>query len=242
MTHLLLLLFAILPGLLWLLYYLRKDKHPEPKKLIVLVFFIGALFAIFGYFFQQYLSSLFSLLEDNFLSFALFFVYFHKFFIIAFTEEFLKYLSFSLTMKKNTELDEPIDIIIYMITAAMGFATLENIIIFFSLDTTVISFTEIVKISLLRLFSGTLLHLFSSGILGVFIVYFYRFNKPIILFSGFLVATFLHGLYNMIASRIEADPTLFAPLLIFFFTSLSLILSFGIKRANRMQAVSIFKK
>ncbi len=242
MTHLLLFLFALLPGFLWLLYYLRKDKNPEPKKLIALVFFTGAVFAIIGYFFQQYLFSLLSLFEKNFPYLAFFALYFHKFFIIAFTEEFLKYLAVIFTMKENIELDEPIDIIIYMITAAMGFATLENIIIFFSLDIVTISFAEMAKISLLRLFSGTLLHLLSSGILGIFIIYFYRFNKPLILFFGFLVATFFHGLYNMIASRVEMDAALFVPLLILFFVSLSLILSFGIKRAKKMRSVCIVKK
>ena len=38
--------FAILPGFIWLLYFLNKDVHPEPKKLILKIFLLGMLVTI----------------------------------------------------------------------------------------------------------------------------------------------------------------------------------------------------
>ncbi|KKW15738.1 MAG: hypothetical protein UY56_C0027G0005, partial [Parcubacteria group bacterium GW2011_GWA1_50_14] len=37
--------FGILPGIVWLFFYLQEDLHPEPKKLLIKTFLIGGLFA-----------------------------------------------------------------------------------------------------------------------------------------------------------------------------------------------------
>jgi len=36
---------ATLPSLVWLLFYLRKDKHPEPNSMVIKVFTLGILSA-----------------------------------------------------------------------------------------------------------------------------------------------------------------------------------------------------
>lgn len=40
------LFLGITPSLIWLLYYLKKDIHPEPKRMIVRVFILGMLATI----------------------------------------------------------------------------------------------------------------------------------------------------------------------------------------------------
>ena len=39
-------LLGILPGLVWILFYLQEDPHPEPKHLILLSFVVGGLMAV----------------------------------------------------------------------------------------------------------------------------------------------------------------------------------------------------
>ncbi len=231
MNYFPLIVFALLPSAIWLLYYLRKDVHPEPKKLILYVFLFGALSAGVGYLFQtQATPFLFLYIESFFLS-LLFAVFFY-----AFSEEFLKYLAFSFSVKDSKEVDEPIDFIIYMITAGLGFAALENFIILLSLN---IDILDVVKVSFLRFVSGTLLHALASGILGGFLAYAYRLNKKYIIFIGLLAVSFLHGIYNMIAERIEEK--LFLVFFLVFFFLLLTTLSFVIKKVKKLKSVSLLK-
>jgi len=34
---------ALLPSIIWLAFYLRKDKHPEPNRMIIKIFLFGVL-------------------------------------------------------------------------------------------------------------------------------------------------------------------------------------------------------
>ncbi len=232
MNYLLLIFFAILPSIAWLVYYLKKDDHPEPKKLVLYVFFFGALFAGIGYFFQIKTVSYFFSFFEKFSMPLLFSALFYRFIIVAFTEELFKYLAFFFSVKGNKELDEPIDFIIYMITAGLGFAALENFIILSSLE---INTLEIVKISLLRFLSGTLLHALVSGIMGGFLVYAYRKKKTQIIFFGLIVVTVFHGIYNILAERLDGGFVAFLS----FFLFLVLVLSLFIKKVKKLKSVSL---
>ncbi len=232
-----LLIFAILPSFLWLLYYFKKDIHPEPKRLILYVFIAGAVFAIIGYFFQKTASFfLLSIAEDN-LQLLSFLPLLYTFVIVAFSEELLKYLAFFFTIKDHSELDEPVDIIIYMITAALGFAALENFIILFTISPTA---SELVQVSGIRFLSGTLLHVLASGILGGFLVYSYRLDKKYLAFVGLLTVSVMHGFYNLIAGKTE-ESILFFFALLFFFIIFALILSIFIKKAGKMKSICLLK-
>ncbi len=236
MNYFPLIIFALLPSTIWLLYYLRKDSHPEPKRLILYVFLFGALSAGVGYFFQAKITPIFFSGVES-LSISLFLaLFFYRFILIAFSEEFLKYLAFAFSIKGNREVDEPIDFVIYMITAGLGFAALENFIILSSLDIEVL---EIVKVSFLRFLSGTLLHTLVSGIMGGFLAYAYRLNKKNIIILGLLTVTFLHGIYNIIAEKIEES--FFLIFFLAFFFILLLTLSLIIKKLKKLKSVSLLK-
>ncbi len=234
MIYFSLFVFAVLPSLVWLLYYLRKDDHPEPKRLIVYVFTAGAFFAVVGYFFQKATAPFFFSLAENIPFLLLSASFFYKFVVVAFSEEFLKYLAFFFTVRKNPHLDEPVDYIIYMIAAALGFAALENFIILFSLDP---SLPEVAKISLVRFLSGTFLHVLASGILGGFLAYSCFRSKKSLIFWGLLFVSFLHGIYNLLTEKIT-EPLFFFILLLFLF-SLLLILSALIKKTKKMKSVCL---
>ncbi len=234
--YLILTIFAILPSLVWLFYYLQKDDHPEPKEIILCVFLTGAVFAIIGLLFQRSAISLLDPIKENLPSFIFFSLFFYRFIIVAFSEELLKYFAFFFAAKDHREVDEPIDYIIYMITAALGFAALENFLLLFSLNPEV---PQIMKISVLRFVSATLLHAVASGIIGCFLVYSLYFNKKYLLFLGLIVGTALHGIYNLLAERMVdfySAIILFSTLLLLFS-----ILLFFIKKIKRMKNICLVK-
>src|SRR3989344_4407839 len=119
---------GILPALAWLFHYLKKDAHPEPKRMILKVFLWGALITLPVFFVQLGLSTLLAGLKLP----ALIISILYWFLAIAFTEEFFKYLVVKKVVFNSKHLDEPLDIMLYMIVAALGFAALENILYLFS--------------------------------------------------------------------------------------------------------------
>jgi protease PrsW len=232
MNYFSLLIFAILPSFLWLFYFLKKDIHPEPKRYIVWVFFVGGLFAIVGLLFQQTASSLLFLLAEG-SSYFLFFSLFYKFFIVALSEEGLKYLTFFFTVKDDKELDEPIDFVIYMITAALGFAAVEN---FLLLSSDQISLYRMIEISVIRFTTATFLHALVSGTLGAFLAFAYYYSKKYLVFWGIIVVTFLHGVYNLIAENVNI-PFYFYFLLAFLLT-LAVVLTLLIEKVKKIKTTN----
>src|SRR3989344_6286827 len=195
------LIFNIVGGvsaaLAWLFYYLRKDVRPEPASMVLKVFIWGSLIALPILLVQLGLSAL--LAESKLPPFVISILYW--FFIIAFTEEFFKYLVVRKVVLNSRHLDEPLDLMIYMIVAALGFAALENTLyLFFPVGN--LSFNQILNsiiiISFVRFIGATFLHTLTSGALGYFLaVEIYEIKKRGWFFIfGLLLATTLHGFYN----------------------------------------------
>lgn len=182
-------IFGILPSIVWLLFYLAKDPHPEPRGKILSIFFLGFLFSFVAFSFEGFFSFL---IYDIFLL-TIFF---------ALIEEFLKFLPFPLFVQKSKEYEEPVDAMIYLITSAMGFSAGENILWFFFSGE--ISFKEIVDVAISRFLSSTFLHALSSGFFGFLLGWaFFLKNKKRIYFEGLLLATFFHALYNLLIEEIS---------------------------------------
>ena len=102
-------------------------------------------------------------------------------------------------MLRRREDDEPIDTVIYMITAALGFAALENIL-FLIAPVTGGDVVGGVVTGSLRFVGATLLHVVSSAIVGIFIAFvFYRsrFVKFVFGLAGLLFAIVLHTVFNL---------------------------------------------
>lgn len=237
-------LFGILPSLIWLFYYLKKDLHPEPKSMILEVFLYGALATIPVFFLQTQLSGLLKHLGlFTFLGeFPIIINILKWFLIIALTEEILKYFVVRLTVFKNYELDEPLDIILYMIIAALGFATVENILYLFSPMYNNLPFSSIVKatitISFIRFIGATLLHTLCSGLLGYFLAMsFFETRKRLQLtVIGISIAVFLHGLYNFSIITLESPMNFVIPAAIIIGLATFLIKSFD--KVKKIKSVS----
>ena len=204
MNYLLLILFGFLPSIIWLGFYLRKDAHPEPKSMVLKIFFFGMLIAFPTALIEILLFELssqfqFSLITINLLN---------MFISVAMVEELMKYLIVRQKVVNNKEFDEPVDAMIYMIIAALGFAAVENILILFPLS----ELFEMFTISGIRFVGATFLHALCSATIGYFIALRRFRNKPgrIVCFGAF-TAIICHGLYNFSVLSINSDYRFLAP-------------------------------
>ncbi len=183
-------LAAALPALIWIVFFLREDLHPEPKKLIFYIFCLGGLIS---------LPTL--LVQTLFQHFVIALPWGGIILIVGLAafEEIFKFLAAYLGIHKNPALDEPVDAMIYMITAAMGFATIENLfIVGNSFDVAnLFSVTSVLNVLAIRSVGATLLHALGSSLVG------YYWAKGLIngtlkksIITGLLLATLVHAFFN----------------------------------------------
>jgi len=123
---------------------------------------------------------------------------------MAFLEETFKFLAvYFFAIYGREKLNEPIDMMILMITAALGFAALENALYIF----TPISnghFMEILIGGNMRFLGATLVHVASSAAFGFMIgivVYHAKIWKVLLGIVGLVLATALHTLFNLFIIR-----------------------------------------
>lgn len=180
---------GVIPVLFWLWFWLREDKlNPEPKALIILAF-LGGIIAVILSFFTEAFSDKYFITRNS--------IYFTML-LTPFVEEIFKYFTARVLVLNRSDNDEPIDPVIYMITAALGFAALENAM--FILDPIVKGdFTVGLATGNLRFVGATLLHTISSATVGMFMGFtFYRgiISKKVAILLGLIIAMFLHGSFN----------------------------------------------
>lgn len=225
-------LLGVIPSLLWLWFWLREDNaHPEPRSLILLTFLYGALAVPFAFLFQLAFNSIFQIGASESLS-KLPFLY--SFLIICFwagTEELVKYIAAWQGGLKKSITEEAVDVPIYMISAALGFAALENML-FLVAPFLNGNLQEIIFTTKLRFVGATLVHVASSALIGIFAGYSLFFMKEVrkrYLLAGFVLATVLHALFNLFIIK-SSQNSFVGFLLIWLFVILILILFERIKK------------
>ena len=188
-------IFAVLPAVLWWRFYLSRDQHPEPKLLLLFTFIGGMTMIFFGRFVFSFICGFFAgeagQCDINFI--ALPFIW-----VLAFasSEELLKFIPVWLIDLKTKALDEPVDLVIYMVTSALGFAAAENIDYVISGSNGLIS--GAISINIVRSFTAILLHSLSSGIFGyvLAIAVLKGRNWKKWWFFGLIASGLLHAVYN----------------------------------------------
>ncbi|MDP3956062.1 MAG: PrsW family glutamic-type intramembrane protease [bacterium] len=179
-------LFSIIGSIIWLLFWLQEDyKRPEPKRLIALTFLYGGISTALVLPLQLFLSPLLG-------SGIVFLV------AISLTEEVFKYFAAYFAALRRPEYDEPIDALIYLITAAVGFAAIENALYLVASLASGDS-TEFIIFGIQRLITPTVLHIVVSGTVGLALAsgfYASKTAKRIYLFLGIVVAMILHTTFN----------------------------------------------
>lgn len=184
---------GLLPAFIWLWFWLHEDKeHPEPRSTLAFTFTTGMAMIFLAIpleaFFFQHTGSL----GWRFLAWAA-------------VEEILKFSAAFIAALHTKEYDEPLDAIIYMICAALGFAALENtLFILHNANPGILGtnslFLSTVFITNLRFIGANLLHVVASSTVGVALALsFYkpRLEKIIWGAGGLVVAIVLHTLFNL---------------------------------------------
>ena len=184
---------TFLPPVMWLLFYLREDAHPEPKRFLLLTFFGGVLAALVAVVVEVVFlgdqSNIFSL-QTGSAGHVLF-----VFFAIGLIEEYAKYLPVKFWITRRPDFDEPIDAMIYMITAALGFAAMENAL--FLIPVFHKGLSAGLEIATNRFLGANLLHALSSGIVGFFLARaWFHPKRAHFIAVGIICAALLHTAFN----------------------------------------------
>jgi RsiW-degrading membrane proteinase PrsW (M82 family) len=152
---------GLLPGFAWLVFYLGEAPRPEPKRLIAFTFIVGMAFGFFTVAIENIFSNWATGIGIQELSLL-------SLFGLAIIEEVMKFTAAYFAINRNPEFGEPVDAMIYMIVAALGFATLENIGAIAGLTPQAALIPAVLQTVSLRFVGATLLHTLTSGIVGYY--------------------------------------------------------------------------
>jgi len=197
---------GILPTFIWLYFWLQEDrKNPEPKYMIAKTFLFGMLTVPITAFFQFFWNELVTDHQNiNILFYTNYILSIVTLTVWSFIEEILKYFAAKKSGLDSKSNDERIDPIIYMITAALGFAALENTFYLFYTIRESASFSEVFVLGNLRFIGATVLHIASSAVVGIFLsLSYYKSHSLKIryLTTGIILATILHTIFNVFIIR-----------------------------------------
>jgi protease PrsW len=228
-SYFLYLIFALLPTLIWLVFYFKKDLHPEPRKMILRVFFLGVLAACFAGIFETFI---FRVITGQ----SILLLTIESLLLVAIIEEVAKFLVVRLYVFSSPELDEPLDVMLYMVVSALGFAALENLVLFFSMANPYAIGLEF-KIALFRFIGAVFLHTLTSGALGFFIAmaFYSARHKILLIFSGFFIAIATHAFYNIAITEFSGFWQYTAPAIIIF--TLLIFTTVGFAKLGKLKSV-----
>ena len=181
-----LLLLAIAPVIVVVLYIYFKDKfEKEPKVFLFKNFLLGAtasilITAILG----GLAGNLIPLTDEtNILQ-----QFIKAFFVVALVEEFSKYIIVRYYAQRNKEFNESFDGIVYAVMVSMGFAALENVLYVFQYG---------IGTGITRAFTAVPAHATFAILMGYFMGKAkFSINKKTLNLTGLLIATLFHGAYD----------------------------------------------
>lgn len=213
---------AFAPGVALLSFIYLKDKYEfEPFKLLLKMFIIGSILVFPAY-----------VLEKMFLEGLSHLIWYPSIISIAIIEEFLKWFILYFMIYKHLEFNEPYDGVVYSVTVAIGFASIENLgyLFFQSMDPAVILLRALIPVS-------------GHAVFGIIMGYFLglakfsvRKKEKMFLFISFIIPTIAHSIYNLILSQHFTQWFyLMVPFLIMLWW-------YGLKKIDVANALSPFKE
>jgi len=227
---------GILPAVLWLWFWRREDRRrPEPRGLIALTFLAGMMAVPLVIPFQKIVASavlggerveLVARMDATTAILAMV--------LWAAIEEILKYGAARLAALRRKDVDEPIDPVIYLITAALGFSALENAMFILN---PLLEQNPLVGIITgnLRFIGATLLHVTSSAAVGVFLAFsFYKPRRVQRLYAaaGVILAVALHTVFNFSIIKSEGSKVFLAFSLVWLAVVILLAVLEKVKRVH----------
>ncbi|MFH1454896.1 MAG: PrsW family glutamic-type intramembrane protease [bacterium] len=217
---------GIIPVLIWLFFWTTEDnKNPEPKSMLALAF-IGGMTAVFiSLFLEKYL---FGLGLKNLFASSIFNNILPLFEKIAnqtnitidkvllvmifapLIEELSKFIMAYILVLRSKVNDEPLDPMIYMITTALGFAAVENMLFLINpFDNNDIIST--IFTGNMRFIGATLLHTISSATIAMFISFHFfdsKIKKLLFVILGIGCSVIIHGAFNFLMIGDQGASTL----------------------------------
>lgn len=191
---------GILPACIWLYYLLREDSRcPEPRSMIAVAFFAGMLAVLASLPLEHFFAGVLAGGLPTIIAWSA-------------VEETMKYLLASLLVLWRRSVNETIDLVIYMLTVALGFAALENVLFLLGplLDGRII---DGITTNHLRFVGSTLLHVIASSIIGFALALAYLRTRPwrlVFASVGLVLAIALHALFNFLIIAPDGEHTLTA--------------------------------
>lgn len=223
MSHLLLFILAIAPGIILLLLFMYMDRNePEPAGFVVKMIALGALSCIPAIIVESLLYGA-ALFKIEGIAGAVY----NSFLRIAWIEELCKLGVVLLFAWKNSRFNEENDGIVYTSASAIGFALFENV--FYVLS-------EGFATGVARAVTAMPLHSFTGVIMGYFLGRA-RFSpdshsRKQLIIKGFLIAYLAHAVYDSFALSGTLLGIMVIPLVI------ALVL-FGVRVLKKGRALSL---
>lgn len=186
MNSLVLLALALAPGAAIGLYIYFKDKYErEPIGLVVMSFFMGVVSTVITLLISWPVNWIIPVNEKSVSEQAL-----HAFILVAFIEEFSKFIFVRWVLYPNKNFNEPFDGIVYAVSVSLGFAGLENILYVMNSD-------DGVATGIVRMFTAVPAHATFAVLMGYFMgIAKCEKGKSHYVWYGLAAATLFHGAYD----------------------------------------------
>jgi RsiW-degrading membrane proteinase PrsW (M82 family) len=193
------LVVPMIPGMIWLWIFYRTDWYePEPKRLVLATFGLGVLAILPAFGAERLIGLAYPFLEHieqaaqsgGGRAWPMLIA---CFVVIGPCEEIAKFLSVRLFVFKHREFDEPLDGIIYAAAAALGFASLENVLYVIDWHTGHVHWGTLGVRSLLALPGHVIFSTTWGYALGR-----QKFDPSYRVWPMVLVSAMLHGLYDFL--------------------------------------------
>ena len=184
MNILILLAFAIAPGICIAIFIYLKDKHErEPISLIMKSFFYGMGAVVITLIISIPLSKVIPIDDQDLSQQAV-----HAFIIVALVEELSKYIFVRGILYRDPNFNEPFDGIVYSVMVGMGFATLENVMYVADGGW---------GVAVLRMFTAVPAHATFAVLMGYYLgLSKFVHHKSHYGWYGLTIATLFHGAYD----------------------------------------------
>lgn len=191
---------GILPAMIWLYFLLKEDSRcPEPRSMITLALAAGMLSVPLVLPLERLAILALPAGIPVILAWAM-------------IEETVKYGLAALVVLWRKDVNESVDLVIYMLTVALGFAALENMLFLIAPFSGGHIFEGLLTGNL-RFVGSTLLHVIASSTIGFALGFSFKMRKSIrTVFAsvGLILAISLHALFNFLIIDGNGSYTLFA--------------------------------
>ncbi len=196
---------GVLPAIIWLYFLLKEDSRcPEPRHMIIIALLAGMVAVPLVLPFERFAIAALPHTDPSPGMYV----------IIAWAtiEETAKYVLAAILVLWRRWVNESVDFVIYMITVALGFAAIENML-FLIQPLAEGHFALGIATENLRFVGSTLVHVISSAAVGFALAFSFKLNRTFRAFAaalGLILAIGLHSVFNFLIITRDGSYTLTA--------------------------------